>query len=221
MLLGAAVAVGQGTLLDLGAGVGTAALVALVHRPGLGSVLVEADAEMLGLAVGNIAQNGFAERATTIQLDVTAPGAARVAAGLKSDHYAGVIANPPFFVAGQGTLAKGDARAAARHMDAGTLDLWVKTAAAAAAPEGEVIFILPAESLPPLLAAFDARFGALTLLPLSPRQNAPASRVLIRGLKGSRAPMTLLATRALHESDGRAFTADIEAVLRGEAPLLW
>ena len=33
-------------------------------------------------------------------------------AGLKADHYAAVIANPPFFTAGQGTLAKGGARAA-------------------------------------------------------------------------------------------------------------
>ncbi|MEO8882995.1 MAG: methyltransferase, partial [Devosia sp.] len=186
-----------GTLLDLGAGVGTAALVALAHHPSLGAVLVDSEPEMLALALENIAANGLAGRATTISLDLTASGTSRAKAGLKTDHYAAVIANPPFFTAGAGTLAKGSARAAARHMGAGTLDLWVKTAAASAAPDGEIIFILPAESLPPLLAAFDARFGALTLLPLSPRPEMPASRVLLRGIKGSRVPLTLLRSRTL------------------------
>ena len=54
---------------------------------------------------------------------------------------------------------------------------------------------MPAESLGPLLAAFEPRFGALTLLPLSPRPETPASRILLRGIKGSRAPLTLLPGR--------------------------
>ena len=77
-------------------------------------------------------------------------------------------------------------------MAGAALDLWVRTAAASAAPEGEIVFIMPAESLGPLLAAFEARFGALTLLPFSPRPGAPATRLLLRGIKGSRAPLKLL-----------------------------
>jgi len=221
VLLGAAVSAETGTLLDLGAGVGTAGLVALAHHPGLHAAFVENEPKMLALAAENITANGFAGRATTMLLDLTAPGTIRAKAGIKTDHYAAVIANPPFFSARAGTLAKGSARAVARHMDAGELDLWVKTAAASAAPDGEIIFILPAESLAPLLAAFDARFGALTLLPLSPRPETPASRILLRAIKGSRAPLTLLPGRALHMGEGNAFAPEFEAILRGTARLLW
>jgi tRNA1(Val) A37 N6-methylase TrmN6 len=84
-----------------------------------------------------------------------------------------------------------------------------------------VIFVIPAEALASLLAAFDRRFGALTLLPLAPRPGLPASRVLIRGIKGSRAPLTLLSTRALHEMEGNAFSPEFVAILTGATPLLW
>lgn len=116
--------------------------------------------------------------------------------------YDSIIANPPFFDDAGGTLANDAGRAGARHMDAAALDLWIKTAAGAAAPGGEVIFIYPAQSLSPLLAGFTQRFGAVTILPLTPRIGEAASRVLVRGIKGSRAPLTLLASRACMRSKG-------------------
>ena len=116
---------------------------------------------MLALAVRNLDENGFAERAKASLADVTARGAQRRLAGLIADHFATVIANPPFFAAGQGTVPGDDGRAAARHMAAEALDQWVKTAAGCAAPGGEVIFIHVSESLGPLLTAFEARFGAV------------------------------------------------------------
>jgi tRNA1(Val) A37 N6-methylase TrmN6 len=106
-------------------------------------------------------------------------------------------------------------------MPAPALESWVKAAATHAAPGAEAVFILPAESLGPLLAAFAPRFGALTVLPLSPRDGEPASRILVRGAKGSRAPLTLLATRALHQPEGRGFRPEFEAIFRGEARLIW
>jgi tRNA1(Val) A37 N6-methylase TrmN6 len=221
VLLGAAVGAEKGELLDLGAGVGTAALVALTHHAGLAATLAETDAEALALARQNIAANGFADRVTAVELDVTATGAIREAAGVGADRYATVIANPPFFDASAGTRAKGGGRAAARHRDRPALNLWVRTAAASAAPGGEAIFILPAESLPELLAAFEGRFGGLTLLPFGPRPGAPASRVLLRGIKSSRSPLKLLASRPIHAGEGKAFAPEIEAILRGRARLDW
>jgi tRNA1(Val) A37 N6-methylase TrmN6 len=106
-------------------------------------------------------------------------------------------------------------------MTAADLDLWVKTAATHTAPDGEAIFIVPAQSLPQLLSSFDRRFGALHVLPLAPREGEPATRILLRGIKGSRAPLSLLATRALHEPVGRGFRPDFEAIFRGAATLIW
>lgn len=220
VLLGAAVSATQGKLLDLGAGVGTATLVALADRPGLAATLVESDEAAAALARVNLAANGFAGRSDVVTLDVAAAGRARTAAGLPADDFTAVIANPPFFEAGNGTAAAAERRAA-REAGTEALDLWVKTAASHAAPNGEIIFIHLAERLPVLLAAFTARFGAVTVLPLAPREGEAATRVLIRGIKGSRAPFNLLATRAMHEPAGRGFRPEFEAIFRGTGRLHW
>jgi tRNA1(Val) A37 N6-methylase TrmN6 len=214
VLLGAAVGATAGTLLDLGAGVGTAGLVALAGQAGLSATLVEADPATAALAAENIAANGLSGRAAVQTLDIAAPGRR----ALPRDAFASVIANPPFFDAGS---APAPARAAARQMAPGALETWVRAAAAHAAPGAEVVFIHVAARLPALLAGFERRFGALTILPLSPREGAPAQRVLVRGIKGSRAPLTLLASRPLHEAAGRAFRPEFEAIFRGTARLHW
>lgn len=221
VLLGAAVSAQTTELLDLGCGVGTAAMVALVHNPKARALLLDHDVATVTLANANLGTNGQAGRATATVLDVVAKGQLRAAAGLRENAYNSVIANPPFFTEGAGTLAGDAARASARHMDAAQLDLWVKTAATSAAAGGEVVFIYPAASLAPLLAAFIQRFGAITILPLSPRPGQPVSRVLIRGIKGSRAPLTMLASRALHEEEGRAFQPEFDAIFQGTARLGW
>lgn len=220
VLLGAAVAPAAASLLDLGAGVGAAALVALAQHPARAATLVESDAAVLALAAHNLAANGFADRARVVGCDVTAPGAERRAAGLPADHYSSVIANPPFFDPAAGT-APAAARAAARHMQPADLDLWVRAAATHAAPGGEAVFIHAAASLPALLAAFSRRFGGVTVLPLCPRPDAAATRVLVRGIKGSRAPLTLLASRILHAEAGRGFLPEFDAIFRGRDHLHW
>ncbi|WP_162247294.1 methyltransferase [Devosia sp. Root635] len=221
MLLGAAVTEGRKSLLDLGCGVGTAAFVAMTFNTGLAAILADQNAEMAALAEANAADNGLAGRSRIVIADVTGKGANRHKAGLVDNSYDCVIANPPFFADGDGTLAADAGRAGARHMDAALLDLWIKSAAGAAAAGGEVIFVYPSQSLAPLLAGFTRRFGAVTVLPLSPREGEAASRVLVRGIKGSRAPLTLLAGRALHELTGRAFRPEFDAIFRGTARLVW
>lgn len=220
VLLGAAVSPGRKALLDLGCGVGTAGLVALALLPDLVATLVDQNAAMADLAQHNTVSNGLAGRCQVRVADVTARGSDRAAAGIADNGYDAVIANPPFFASGAGTLALDAARANARHMDAAGLDLWIKTAAGSAAGGGEIIFIYPAANLATLLAGFQQRFGAITILPLSPRIGEPATRVLIRGIKGSRAPLTLLASRPLHGAD-RAFTAGFDAIFRGQSRLDW
>ncbi|MGV8832339.1 MAG: tRNA1(Val) (adenine(37)-N6)-methyltransferase [Devosia sp.] len=221
VLLGAAVGQGRTRLLDMGCGVGTAALVALTHSPAMQAVLADQNTQMLALAQTNLTDNEMAGRGRIIAVDVSAKGTERHAAGLAQNAFDVVIANPPFFADGAGTLAGDAGRAGSRHMDAAALDLWVKTAAGCAAAGGEIIFIYPADSVTSLLSSFDRRFGAITVLPLTPRPDAAASRVLVRAIKGSRAPLTLLASRPLHDIEGRGFHAAFDAIFRGSARLDW
>lgn len=221
VLLGAGVDPGTRALLELGCGAGTAACCALATAGEAGALLADRDPEMVALATENLAANGFSSRARAVVADVTAPGAERVAAGIAADRFTTVIANPPFFARGRGTAPADPAAAAARQMAAADLGRWVRTAAAAAAPRGEVVFVHLAAALPALLAAFAPRFGALAIRPVAPRPGMAATRVLVRGIKGSRAPPTLLPPLVLHAEAGEHFAPEAEAVLRGRAALHW
>lgn len=201
-------------MLDLGSGAGVAALVALAHHSKLKALLVDADPALAELAARNIEANGFADRADAALADAATPGRGALA----RDGFDVVIANPPFFEAGAATAP---ADAAAHSLPPGALDRWVATAAACVRGGGELVFIHRAAALATLAAAFARRLGGIEILPLAPHPGAAATRILIRGLKGSRAPLALLAPIAVHETPGGPFSARIEAVLRGRGRLDW
>lgn len=221
VLLGAATAPDSTLIADLGAGAGAAALTALYWRSQAHALLVENEPEAADLARRNIDANGLAERARIAQCDLYAKGPDRHTAGLVSDHFTSVIANPPYFERGTGTAAPEGARAMARHMPKQALEHWVRVATGIAAPGGEVIFVHRASALPELLAAFAARLGAIKVLPLAPRPGQPAKTVLVRGRKGSRAPLTLLAPLVLHPPAGHEFTPALRDILMGRCALNW
>ena len=74
------------------------------------------------------------------------------------------------------------------------------------------------EALPDVLAAFGDRLGAVAIRPVHPRADADAIRLLIFGVKGSKAPLRLAPAIALHEASGE-FTPLAAAIHRGEALL--
>ena len=64
-----------------------------------------------------------------------------------------------------------------------------------------------------LFAAMEGRFGDIRIAPLYPRGGAPASRVIVQGVKDSRAPLQILPGLVLHEA-GTRFTPEAEEILR-------
>jgi tRNA1(Val) A37 N6-methylase TrmN6 len=78
-----------------------------------------------------------------------------------------------------------------------------------------------ARALSEILAALEGRLGGIEVLPVRPRASAPAKRVLVRARKGSRAPLNLYAGFNLHDGSGAKFTAEAEAIFRGEALIEW
>ncbi len=75
------------------------------------------------------------------------------------------------------------------------------------------------EALPGILAAAGHRIGGMCILPVHAMRDKPASRILVRGQKGSRAPFSLAPALILQEQ-GR-FTPRAEALHRGEALIDW
>ena len=70
-----------------------------------------------------------------------------------------------------------------------------------------------ADALEQLLGLLSGRFGGITLFPLFPREGEPASRIILQGIKGSRAPLTIARGLVLHQADG-SYTADADRILR-------
>jgi tRNA1(Val) A37 N6-methylase TrmN6 len=200
-------------VLEAGCGAGAASLCLQARVPNTKVTGVEIDPGLAALACENAAANGMTERFESVAADVTAPRAALDAAGLRPDAYDHVMANPPFFSHGRSRPAKDEGNARARAMPGGELEAWLRFLAASAKPSGTCTVIHTAEALPELLSAFDRRFGDLRITPLYPKAAAPAIRVIICGIKGSRAPVAITPGIILHEEDGTP-TAAAKAILR-------
>ena len=203
-------------LIELGAGVGAAGL-AVAQRVGdLALTLIEIDPALAALARENAERNGLAERTRVACLDVTAPPGEFAAAGLARGEADHVLMNPPFNAAHNPSPDRGRRLAHAGTDD--TLRRWVETAAWLLAPAGALTLIWRADGLDVVLAALAGSFGGLVILPIHPKAGAPAIRVLVRAVKESRAPLTLLPGLVLADADGQP-TRQAEAVLREGAVL--
>ena len=76
------------------------------------------------------------------------------------------------------------------------------------------------DALAAILAAAENRLGAVALLPVHPSASAGARRLMIAGVKGSRAPLRIAPALILHGTDGR-LTPHADAIHRGEALIEW
>lgn len=211
VLLAAAVPAAPGErLLELGLGSGAASLCLLRRVPGCRVTGLELQPELADLARRNAAANGLAERLEVVEGDLR-----RLPAVIGRD-YDGVFANPPFH--GPASPAPDSQRAAAHHSAPGALADWVAAALRCLRPGGTLTFILRSERLPELLAALAGKAADVRVLPLWPKPERPAKRLLLQARKGARAPLVLLPGMLLHERDGR-FTLTAEAVLRDAVAL--
>ncbi len=210
-----------GPVVDLGAGAGVAGM-ALAARAPLSSVtLAEREADLVAAATEAVAlpgNAGFAARVLPVAVDILDP-AVRVAAGLLPSSFAHALMNPPFHDEASVRASPKAERARAHVLGESGLDGWFRAAAALVRPGGTLGVILPAARLGDLLEGFSGRFGGVALVPVQPRRDAPAIRILARAIKGSRAPLGLLPALVLHEDDGSAFTPALGAVLGDGASL--
>jgi tRNA1(Val) A37 N6-methylase TrmN6 len=199
------------TVLEGGTGAGAGLLCLAARVPGLRGIGVERDPALAALARANAEANGM------VGLDIRADEVASLPAGLAWDH---AFANPPYHTA-PGTPSPDARRLAAKRAAESVWADWPRALASGLRARGTLTLIGPAAALPEMLAVFSAaKCGSLTVLPLWPRAGAAAKLILIRAVKGGRAPARLLAGLVLHESgQGGGYTEAAERVLRGGAAL--
>jgi tRNA1(Val) A37 N6-methylase TrmN6 len=211
----------SGIAIDAGAGVGAAGRAMAIARPRMRVALLENDPLLAGLARENLLRNELAERGSVVEADLLS-AASRRAAGLIDASAGLVISNPPFLDPGRARLSPDARRRHAHAMSAegpSALAAWIRAALAMVAPGGLIILIHRPDALPVILESLDGRAGGIKVLPVYPRREACAGRILVCGKKGSRAPMAITPPLILH--DGNGFTPAAEAIHRGALLIDW
>ena len=204
VMLAAAVPARAGDhVLELGAGAGAASL-CLAARVACRVTAVEIDAALASLIGENAELNGATVEAVCADIFALPPELKR--------EYAHVFCNPPFH---EGRASPDDARDRALR-DSGRFGDWLEVGLKRTVSGGTFTTIIRADRMGEALALLPAR--GVGVLPLWPRADAPAKRVIIQAVKGTRSALTMLPGLVLHESDGR-YTQAADAVLRDGAAL--
>jgi tRNA1(Val) A37 N6-methylase TrmN6 len=201
MLLAAATAASAGDrVVEFGAGVGAAGLALARRVGGIDLVLAEIDAELAALARENASRNSIA--AEIVVLDVTSSPEAFANARLTPDSVDAVLMNPPFNDAARHRASPDASRALAHVANSTTLESWVHAARKILKSGGALTLIWRADGIAEALAALARGFGTLAILPVHADAGRPAIRVLIRAVKGGKAPARVLGGLMLNDESG-------------------
>lgn len=203
-------------VVDLGTGIGTAGLALARRVAGIRLSLVEIDPELAGLARANAAANAIA--AETIVLDVTADAQAFAARGLAPDSVDVVLMNPPFNDPARHRGSPDQARHTAHVATDETLNAWVHAARRMLRSDGALTLIWRADGIADVLAALSRGFGSLAILPVHGEAGRPAIRVLVRAVKGGRAPTRVLPGLMLNDGPSVS-NNEVRNILEGRAVL--
>lgn len=205
VLLAASVPAKAGeTALDLGCGVGTAAL-CLMRRTGAVCTGVEVQPDYAALAHENGGRNG-------LPLEVVEADVLNLPAPFRQRTFHHVFCNPPYFGAGQGTGSANAGRETALRDD-GSLGEWLGVAVRRTRPKGTTTFIARTDRLADLMAALPKSLGSLRIAPLAAREDRPAKRFILQGIVDGRAPLVLLPPVVLHEGAVHEFDGENESRL--------
>ena len=198
--------------VDLGAGVGTAGLALLARAAAEKVTLVEIDPALAQLARANIERNAFAERASVVVADVARLGRKGGPRQPRAGAADLVLANPPFNDPARRKSSPDSARQRAHAAEDATLEIWTHAADRLLKSGGSFVLIHRPEALAAILDALEGRFGAAELIPIHPKPEAPAIRLIVRAIKGRRTPPALRPGLVLADAVGKP-SPEAEAIL--------
>lgn len=199
-------------VLDLGCGVGAAALCLLARVMQVRATGLEIQPNLVDLARRNATLNRVSGSFETIGGDVMEWGQAPRAGTF--DH---VMCNPPFLPLGARPSGNSSRDLCNRETGLGVAP-WVRAALTSVRPRGSVTFIYRADRLPLLLEGLgDA--GKTAVFPLLAKRALPAKRVIVRTWKGVGGPVQIHAGLIVHDGES-GFTPAAEQILRNARALV-
>jgi tRNA1(Val) A37 N6-methylase TrmN6 len=217
VFLGATIPAQEGdTVFEAGIGVGVASLCLLSRCRNIHVTGIEITARYAMMCEENAKRNGFANDVRVIHADVKEAMRKDLSNMPQHGTFAHAFANPPYYEDGKVTQSPSLLKAQAHSFGEDDLELWIKVMHAMVGLRGTVTLVHRADTLGKILTAMEAKFGDIRVAPLYAREGTAASRVIVQGVRGSKAPMQLLPGLILH-GEGNSFTPDAEAVLRDGA----
>jgi tRNA1(Val) A37 N6-methylase TrmN6 len=201
------------SLFEAGIGTGVAALCVAGRVPGVHITGMEISQRYAMMAEENARRNGLAQSIRVIHGDVKEALRRDLSHLPAHGSFSHAFANPPYHDQDKATPSPNILKAQAHSFAPEDLELWVKVLATMVTLRGTVTMIYRPEGLGRILGAMENRFGDIRVAPLFAREGTSASRVIVQGVKGSKAPMQLYPGLMLH-GDGSSFTPEAEAILR-------
>jgi len=197
----------QEKVLDIGAGVGVAAICLAVRCPYANIVGLEIQPDLVHFANENIKANNLTERVQMITGDLMPPPS-----DLASHSFDHVMTNPPYYEDHRthSSPIPGKAQANTETVDLGE---WIKSSLKLLKPKGVFTMIHRAERISEILGHLDNKVGDLVLYPLWPGPDKPARRVLIQGRKNRSGELRMSNGMCLH-GGAEKYTQEAEAILR-------
>lgn len=200
-------------ILDVGAGVGVAAI-SLASRCAHAYVRgLEIQPELVELACQNIRENNLTKRVQMTTGDLLSPPPC-----LLPNSFDHIITNPPYYETKRtrSSPIPGKAQANTETID---LTKWIQSCLKFLKPKGVFTMIHRAERLSEILGYLKDRVGELVIYPLWTTPQKPARRIIVQGRKNVRGDMKLAYGLTLH-GGAEKYSKEAEAVLRHAQPIL-
>ncbi len=203
---------------DLGTGTGVIPLI-LSHKLPRGSKIagVEVQEDSFRRAERNVRLNGLSERLFMVQGDVhDSTLSERIRGRIETSPSGGgfdlVTANPPYTEGGRGLTGKNPAKQIARQETTGTLEDFIRTAAALLCEKGDFYLVHRPSRLVDLCCLFRKyRLEPKTLRLISPRAGSAPNILLLHGVLGGGRELCVRENLTVYREDG-SYTEEVNRI---------
>ncbi len=188
-------------ILDVGCGVGTAALCLAVRLKKLKLSIVGIDCqdELIQIAQKNIKLNKLEDKISFLQGDIIK----LLPEQLPRGEFHHVITNPPFYTNKEADPSPYKNKHVGHIETTATLKDWIYHCKKFLRSQGTLTVVYTANRFSELIAELVGHnLGAIEIIPLWPRKNVAAKRVLVRARKCRTLSTTLCPGLILHEDKG-------------------
>jgi tRNA1Val (adenine37-N6)-methyltransferase len=206
LLAGFAVKKASGTIADIGTGSGVLPVLLAKHKKFTSITGIEIQEDLASLAKKNIIFNKCDDRVKIIHADIK-----KIKKCFPPEKFDAVITNPPFYPAGSGKINPDKQNAIARHEVHGTLHDFISGSAFLLKQTGKFFAVYSAARVVDIITELRHRnIEPKALQFVHGMKDAPASMVLIEGVKGAGTEAKTLPPLILYDSEGN-YTAQAKS----------